>query len=112
MISKLIVFIIVAVTVIGLDATCPIFITDNVRSVTNISDIVITTIQPVISTTPIPYHPCPRSMNTYLTKTFGYRFRCSLGYRANECANNGGCAGKVNNYCCQQSNGCNKCVGK
>jgi hypothetical protein len=109
MIPKLIVFIIVAVTVIGLDATCPIFITDNVRSVTNISDIVITTIQPVISTTPIPYHPCPRSMNTYLTKTFGYRFRCSL---ANECANNGGCAGKVNNYCCQQSNGCNKCVGK
>jgi hypothetical protein len=112
MIPKLIVFIIVAVTVIGLDATCP-TLTDNVRSVTNISDIVITTIQPVIiSTTPIPYHPCPRSMNTYLTKTLGYRFRCSLGYRANECANNGGCAGKVNNYCCQQSNGCNKCVGK
>jgi hypothetical protein len=104
MISKLSVFIIVAVIVIGLDATC----LGNQGIETKQSGVDSTTIEPV----PIPYHPCPRSMNTYLTKVFGYKFRCSLGYKSNECFNNAGCAGKVNNYCCQQSNGCNKCVGK
>jgi hypothetical protein len=111
MIPKLSVFIIVAVAIIGLDATCP-TLTDNVRSVTNISDIVITTLESTTTTTKPPYHPCPRSMNTYLSKYFNIRFRCALGYQANECSTNAGCFGKVNNYCCQQSNGCNKCVGK
>ena len=108
MISKLSVLILV-VTVIGLDAVCP----DNANNqkIDQIGSVGTTTFETTTTTVP-PYHPCPRSMNTYLSKTFGYKFRCLTGYASNQCANNAGCSGQSNNYCCQQSNGCNKCVGK
>jgi hypothetical protein len=114
MISKLLVFIIVAVTIIGLDATC----TGNVVVTIQTASIYTTSLEPtttttttIITTTP-PYHPCPRSMNTYLQKYFGRKFRCDLGFQANQCATNAGCFGQVNNYCCQQNNACNECVSK
>jgi hypothetical protein len=99
--SKLKVFIIVAFTAIVLDGKC----------ITSIETSSIESITVESATTPPSYHPCPRSMNTYLSETFGYIFRCNLDYLANECSSNAECSGKVNNYCCQQSNGCNKCVG-
>lgn len=58
----------------------------------------------------IPYHICPRSMNGYLLLTFNIQKRCSGGPKANECHGNKDCPSTMR-ACCQNSDGCNKCVG-
>jgi len=47
-------------------------------------------------------------MNNWLRQTYGFDFKCALGKSGNLCKN-GQCGSQV---CCQQGNGCNKCVGQ
>ena len=111
MISKLSVLILV-VTVIGLDAVCPENANNQKFDQTGAIGTTTIPLEPPTTTVP-PFHPCPRSMHTYLTLFFGLKpKRCLAGYKSNQCATNADCSGQSNNYCCQQPNGCNKCVGK
>ena len=50
-------------------------------------------------------------MNNWILQTFGINFKCELGPSGNLCkdSTNPCDAGLA---CCQQSNGCNNCVGK
>jgi hypothetical protein len=59
------------------------------------------------------YHPCPRSMNNWLLKNHSIVLRCAGGPSNNLCSNNLACNsdGSTANVCCQQSDGCNACVG-
>ena len=97
----------------------------NNKIVTNRALIVTTTMildtstkstSPVIETTTqtypkiSPYHICPRSMNNYLLLTYQIYRNCQGGPSENECSNNSMCPANAR-ACCQQLNGCNKCVG-
>lgn len=115
MVSKLSVFLIAIIAVIGLDATCP---TANQQDVTSQGSVATTTTFQTSTPTPVPaptpidlgslWHVCPRSMNNWLRQTYQMVFKCSLGFRGNACTKVNVCA--VGQACCQQPNGCNKCV--
>ena len=47
-------------------------------------------------------------MNNWLRQAYGIDFKCEFGPSGNLCKGDV-CGAQV---CCQQSNGCNKCVGK
>jgi hypothetical protein len=57
------------------------------------------------------YHPCPRSLLSYqFLFENGPRVRCAFGPEGNLCRGNEACPD--GQYCCQDDNGCNQCVGK
>ena len=57
------------------------------------------------------YHPCPRSLLSYqFLFENGPRVRCAFGPEGNLCRGNDECPD--GQYCCQDDNGCNQCVGK
>ncbi len=49
-------------------------------------------------------------MNNWLRQAYNMTFKCALGFRGNACGKTKACDAGL--ACCQQSNGCNKCVGK
>ena len=55
------------------------------------------------------YHPCPRSMNNWLLQAYKVVLKCVGGPSNNKCKGSSCGAGLV---CCQDTNGCNQCVGK
>ena len=56
------------------------------------------------------YHPCTRSMNNWLLQTYNISLRCAKGYSGSLCRKNLDCLSSAST-CCQQEDGCNKCVG-
>jgi hypothetical protein len=57
------------------------------------------------------YHPCPRSLLSYqFLYQNGPKVRCASGPTGNMCHGNDECSN--GQYCCQDQDGCNNCVGK
>ena len=62
----------------------------------------------------IPYHICRRSMNNWLLQNYSIALKCEGGVSNNKCSgSNAACNpdGGSAFACCQQDNGCKKCVG-
>lgn len=79
---------------------------DLTKVVTTTTTIATTTLRNIVS-----YHICPRSMNTYLLLIYNIHRNCEGGPSANLCSGNSMCPPSAR-ACCQQTNGCNRCVGK
>ena len=99
-------------TIISIDATCPkvtVKTADNTNSAPTLPAAT-TASTANINLQIAKYHICPRTMNNWLLQTYNISLRCAKGYSGSLCRKNLDCLSSAST-CCQQEDGCNKCVG-